>query len=54
MVPTRATSAYRSAVGAVAGLLVADRYAEGNNPAYGTELLTGATRLAARAITTHR
>jgi hypothetical protein len=32
-------------VGAVQGLLAADRDAEGNNPAYSAELLTGATHL---------
>jgi hypothetical protein len=35
-------------------LVDADRYAEGNNPTHGHELLASASSVAAQAVTAHR
>jgi hypothetical protein len=54
MVPEDAPFAYERVVAAFDFLVDADRYAEGNNPEHGHELLASAASVAEQAVTAHR
>jgi hypothetical protein len=54
MLPEDVPFAYERAAAAVDFLVDTDRYAEGNNPTHGHELLASAATVAAQAVTAHR
>jgi hypothetical protein len=54
VLPEDAPFAYERVVAAFGFLVDADRYAEGNDPEHGHELLASAASVAAQAVTAHR
>jgi hypothetical protein len=54
VLPEDAPFPYERVVAAFGFLVDADRYAEGNNPEHGHDLVASASSLAAQAVTAHR